>query len=110
MESGEVARMRSRLRPRSHRVGRVRRDAGRVLASIALGSAAIAPFMKRRRPWLTILAGGEVLIAVAVLMSFRALETVPAVVAFAGTVYSTEYFSLVRSGLRDGGLAVLCWE
>ena len=55
-----------------------------VLAGIALGSAAIAPFMKRRRAWLTILAGAEVLIAIAVLMSFRALEEAPPVVAFAG--------------------------
>ena len=45
-----------------------------ILAGISLGSAAIAPFMKRRRAWLTILAAGEVLIAIAVLMSFRALE------------------------------------
>ena len=55
-----------------------------VLAGIALGSAAIAPFMKRRRAWLTILAGAEFLIAIAVLMSFRALEQAPPVVAFAG--------------------------
>ncbi len=55
-----------------------------VLAGIALGSAAIAPFMKRRRAWLTILAAGELLIALAVLMSFQALETAPTVVAFAG--------------------------
>ena len=55
-----------------------------VLAGIALGSAAIAPFMKRRRAWLTILAASEFLIAIAVLMSFRALEQAPPVVAFAG--------------------------
>jgi len=55
-----------------------------VLAGIALGSAAIAPFMKRRRAWLTILAVSELLIAIAVLMSFRALEQAPPVVAFAG--------------------------
>ena len=55
-----------------------------VLAGIALGSAAIAPFMKRRRAWLTILAGAEFLIAIAVLASFQALEKAPPVVAFAG--------------------------
>jgi spermidine synthase len=55
-----------------------------VLAGIALGSAAIAPFMKRRRAWLTILAGAELLIAIAVLVSFQALEKAAPVVAFAG--------------------------
>jgi spermidine synthase len=55
-----------------------------VLAGIALGSAAVAPFMQRRRPWLTILAVLELLIAVTVLMSFQALEKAPPVVASAG--------------------------
>jgi spermidine synthase len=55
-----------------------------VLAGIALGSAAIAPFMKRRRPWLTILAAIELLIAITVLMSFEALGKAPPAVAFAG--------------------------
>lgn len=45
-----------------------------VLAGIALGSAAIAPFLARRRPWVPVLAAAEFLIAAAGLLSFRALD------------------------------------
>jgi spermidine synthase len=59
-----------------------------ILAGIALGSAMIAPFMKRRRDWLTILAAVEFLIAIAVLFSFQALEKAPPLVEL-GAKYLT---------------------
>ena len=52
-----------------------------VLAGIAVGSALMAPFLRRRRDWVTILAMLEFVIAIAGLSSFAALEKAPDLVA-----------------------------
>ncbi|MBA2304126.1 MAG: fused MFS/spermidine synthase [Acidobacteria bacterium] len=54
-----------------------------VLAGIALGSAAVAPWLKHKRNWLMTLALAELLIAAAGLLSFAALEAAPALITLA---------------------------
>ncbi len=48
-----------------------------VLLGIALGSWLIAPLLRRRGPWLAVLAGVEIAMAFACLFSFRWLADVP---------------------------------
>ena len=50
-----------------------------VLGGIAIGSAAIAPLLKRPWPWVPILAAIELIIASAGLLSFRALQAASSV-------------------------------
>lgn len=49
-----------------------------VLTGIALGSAAVAPWLHRRRNWLLTLAIAQFLVAAAAMLSFSALEAAPA--------------------------------
>ena len=51
-----------------------------ILAGIALGSAAVAPLLRRQRPWLNTLAVIEFFIAAAGLLTFAALQAAPAIV------------------------------
>src|SRR4029450_4605219 len=44
-----------------------------LLAGIAMGSWAVAPFLKRRANWVAILGGFEIALATTVLLSFAAL-------------------------------------
>ena len=50
-----------------------------VLLGIALGSWLVAPLLRRRWPWLAVLAGIEIAMAFACLFSFRWLADVPAI-------------------------------
>lgn len=54
-----------------------------ILGGIALGSAAVAPFLGRSRAWLTVLAALEFLVAVAGLATFKGLEIAPRAIEWA---------------------------